>query len=56
MKNCEYCDDSDKTCDECDTIICEECYEAVRPYEDDPLYIIYVCKMCAQKYRGEQNE
>ena len=54
MKNCVYCGDSDKTCDECDTIICEECYEAIHPYDDDPFYVVYLCKTCAQK--GDQNE
>ena len=50
MKNCNYCDDNESTCEECNTLICEECYSVVYPYEEDPFYSIYLCSKCAKKY------
>lgn len=49
-KNCQYCEeDPEIVCDRCGKFICEDCYCADAPYEEDPFYIEYICYECMLK-------
>lgn len=55
-KNCEHCkDDINNLCEQCNkTIICENCYKIIQPYEEDNLYKIYTCSECAKQFPDQQ--